>query len=152
MPNIPEFDQKIKDIIETWEYEMYLIHPDSRTNCTCQDKTTRQGDPKCPNCLGTGKKIYISKIKANRQPYVLTDTRYATNNASDAAVYYSRDIYKIQKNDIIVTGTYIDVVQYVEKYQSNALTPVYYAAYTAPKSYDKEIFYRNFRNIVGDDL
>ena len=152
MPNIPEFDQKIKDIIETWEYEMYLIHPDSRINCTCQDKTTRQGDPKCPNCLGTGKKIYISKIKANRQPYVLTDPRYATNNASDAAVYYSRDIYKIQKNDIIVTGTYIDVVQYVEKYQSNALAPVYYAAYTAPKSYDKEIFYRNFRNIVGDDL
>lgn len=152
MPNIPEFDKKIKQIIKYWEYEMYLIHPDTYINCICQDKTTKQGDPSCTNCLGTGKKIYIRKIKANRQPYVLTDTRYATNNASDAAVYYARDIYPIHKNDIIITGNHVDVVQYAEKYQSNALGPVYYAAYTAPKVYDKAIFLVNFKKIVGDSL
>lgn len=150
MPNIPEFDKNIKRIIEEWEYDMILVHPDSRINCICQDKTTRQGDPYCPNCLGTGKKIYIRKIRANRQPYVITDTRSPRNNASDAAVYYARDIYPIQSNDIIVTGPYIDLVQYAAKYQSNQLKPVYYAAYTAPMRLDKEAFYRNFKAIVGE--
>lgn len=151
MPNIPRFDEKIKQIIKYFEYDMYLVHPDPKINCTCLDMSTHQGDPNCMNCLGTGKKIFISKIRAARQPYTLVDTRFANMNGSDGSVYYTRDIYPLHKNDILITGTYADVVQYVLKYQSDHYAPVYYAAYTAPKGAYKETFLNHFRELVGDD-
>lgn len=152
MPNIPLFDKKIKQIIKYFEYDMYLIHPDEKINCSCLDYTTHQGDPKCSNCLGTGKKIYISIVKAARQPYVLTDLRSSKKNADSGAIYYSRDIYPVNHNDIFVTGKYIDVVQYTERYQSDHYGPVYYASHTALKQMDAEIFFKNFREIVGEYL
>jgi hypothetical protein len=144
------FAKKIQDIIRNWEYDMYLIHADSRINCICQNFETKQGDPKCPNCLGTGRKIYIKKIKAARQPYVLVNPIKGSDMfGSDGPVYYSRGEFSIHKNDIIVTGEYIDVIQYAEKYQLNSLSPVYYAAYGAAKKMDTQIFMQNFKKIIG---
>ena len=146
--NIDNFNSKIEDIIRLFEYDGYVVHPDTKINCICQDRTTHQGDPKCPNCLGFGKKIYITKIKAARQPYVLTDLRYETRAGSDAFIYYTRSQYPLYKGDIIISGDAIDVVQYAEKYQSNSASPIYYQAYMASKKFNREVFLRNFYQII----
>ena len=141
------FDEKIKNIIKMYEYPVWIIHPDEKINCVCQDFSTKQGDPNCMKCLGIGKKIYIKKIKAAVQPCVIANAEY---HEKEGRIYYSRDIYPVQKYDIIVDHTHVDVVQNVKRFQSDHCAPVYYQISTAPKGLYRELFRLNFYQIVGD--
>lgn len=140
------FDEKIEQLISMYEYDVYLIHPDTKINCICQDFTTQQGDPYCMKCLGTGKKIYIRKIPMAVQPCVAATNEF--QNEITGRYYYARHDFHVQKYDIIVDRHHVDVVQQVRRYQSDHYKPVYYQISTRAKGANRELFYTNFYKLI----
>lgn len=139
------FDTRIQDLIRMFEYPVYLIHPDKKINCTCQNFDTKQGNPKCKTCLGTGKKITIQIIQAAVQPCIVSDSEY---HKEAGRIYYTRTEYPVKKYDIIVDHMHVDVVQTAKRFQTDDKGVIYYQIYTAPKEFNRELFRNHFYEII----
>lgn len=143
--NQAAFDTRIQDLVRMFEYPVYLIHPDKKINCICQDFSSKQGDPQCMTCLGFGKKISIRVIRAAVQPTIVADSEY---HKSAGRIYYTRTEYPVEKYDIIVDHYNIDVVQTAKRYQTNAKGVIYYQIYTVQKGLNREIFRNHFYELI----
>jgi len=151
------FDQRIKNLIDMFSVECYLIHPNKNIDCVCKDFDTKQGSKSCPICLSTGNQITIRIIEAAKQPYSLSDMQSKYKFSSDGSVFYSKDIYPVHTDDIIVyplpnNKWEIAGVNYSMKYESTTNIPVYYQSYCADKKFDTIVFLKNLSKIVKRDL
>lgn len=140
------FDARIESMIARYEYPVYVIHPDEKIDCACQDFTTHQGDPHCRHCFGLGKKITIRKLPAAVQPCINAATPF--NNEKTARVYYTRHPYPVKKYDVIVDRHHVDVVQQSRRFQSDHYKPVYFMIQTLPMDMNRELFYTLFYDVV----
>ena len=130
------FDSKIQKVIRKFSYPVWFIHRDSKILCTCVNFATKQPNQHCKKCLGTGRKIYIKKIQAARQPFRLSIT--GESLSSEYNVYTS--YYTLN-----------DVIQDRYDERSNSSESVYYRYLVAPKKQNKEIFLKMFYSIIGGD-
>ena len=87
------------------EYDIWVIIRDPHIDCICKNFNTKQGDPKCRYCLGTGQKIKIKKIKGVRQP--------TSGSARDMTIYYEKGIYFL-KNIIISIFAFFNLLFYTD--------------------------------------
>ena len=141
------FDENIIRLIDMLEYDIWVIIRDPHIDCICKNFNTKQGDPRCKYCLGTGQKIKIKKIKGVRQP--------TSGSARDMTIYYEKgifflkNIYDLKARDLIIWDQRIEEVDIVENFCSDAQKPVYYRIETIPKKTDTEIILKNFCSIIG---
>lgn len=146
------FHQRIKETIEECAYEFFLVHPIEEVSCTCINHTTKQPDPKCGKCLGTGFKIRIKKIKgaSNEVPANVGASRNIKGSAVDAEgrTYFIDEKYHICRNDIFVDGQ--EVFYAYRKYRMKAFggTSTHFEVEAIPKRNDTAVFVENFNKIM----
>lgn len=126
------------------KYDMWVVIPDKHIDCPCKNFETKQANAFCPNCLGTGYKIKIRKIKGVRQPTTMSAQGMQFN--VETGVYFFRTDYDLKEGDIIIWDDEVDEVTRTDRFCSDAQKPVYFRCDTKPKktNIDRflDIFYR----------
>ena len=129
------------------KYDMWVIIPDKHIDCVCKSFETKQANPFCPYCFGTGYKIKIRKIKGVRQPTTMSAS--GMQFTVETGVYFFNTDYDIKEGDIIVWDEDVDEVLRVDRFCSDAQKPVYLRCDTKPKKTNINRFLDNLYSAIG---
>lgn len=141
------FDENLIALIDLLEYEMFVITADNHINCPCQSYETKQGDPKCPHCFGTGKKCKIKRIKGVRQPGQQGSGEVSVN--VENGIYFFKQDYHLKENDLLIWHNEIEQITKVERHCSDAQKPVYFRCESKKKKADTEVLLKNLYKVIG---
>jgi len=106
-----DFRRELADILDTWGYDVVLLHNDKRLKCpVCWSSTTAEPDKSCTACFGTGYAYTVSKHRVRSVPISATSiTRPAYQQADDyslslfdAEAFYFKHDAKINTNDYVL--------------------------------------------------
>ena len=140
------FDENILKLIDLLEYDMYIVEPNPKIDCVCKDYDTKQGNPLCPRCLGTGQKIKIRKIKGVRQPDETPNEN--TRVTTEKGWYFFKDQYKVHCGELLVWNNTVEKITEVNQYCSDSNMPVYYNCAVSRKKSDIRPFLVNFYRAI----
>lgn len=104
------FHDKIRKTIEACSYPFYVVKPNHDIACTCTCHSTKEPDPKCKKCLGTGYKITIKIIKGASDEEVKGGASLNVKSTRILKNYYILAKYPMKEDDYIVDD---GVVYYV---------------------------------------
>lgn len=148
MKKLKWLDKGIRDIIETFQYDVYVVNIDKRIDCSCKNFTTKQGDPAHKLCLGTGQKVKIRAIKAASQE---TNASFRNDDASEKArgmIYYVDTKYQINDYDLIIDDNDVFIAHRVERHKGTNREHVYQRCLCVNKKTDVQAFLKNFNEII----
>jgi len=145
------WNQRIREIIEKCAYEFYIVHPIAEVKCICVTHSTKQPDPKCKMCLGTGNKIRIRKIRGAANDVEVNTAGKGVKGSAAIAVgktYFIDSKYPIYDNDIIIDENEVLYVfrVYTMKGMEGVVTHNQVTAY--PVRNDFKVTLRNFRELM----
>lgn len=143
---------KIKETIEKMSYEVFVIHRINDVICPCVNSATKQAEPGCKMCLGTGNKVKIRKIKvaANDIEGNASGSRSVRGSAATTVTkkYFVDVKYPVGDYDIIVDDDELMYVfrVYTMKGFNGEVTHNQIEAF--PKRNDHDIILKNFNEIM----
>ena len=143
--------QKIKDTIEKCEYEFYTINPINSITCTCVNHATKQADPRCMYCLGTGYKIKIRKIKGASNEIESNIAGKGVKGSAAESVgrtYFIDSKYPIGEHDLIVDNDEILYVYRIYKMKGLKGEHTHNEIKVIPKRNDSSAILANFKRIM----
>lgn len=143
------FSGNIKLIISQFEYDLKIIIPDDSMICTCVSPDSKAIDLKCPKCLGTGHRIRIRNYKGANRANMISFRTYGVSENSVTNIFYFRDAYPVKKDDIIVDGSDMFLIENVKKETGANNSVIYYRAEANPVKLYNEIRLENFKKIIG---
>lgn len=143
-------DEKIISVIHQYEYPMWFIIRDNLVDCTCVDYHTKQADPHCKKCLGTGKKIRAVRMKAAHQndKISMRGDGIGGSEYNIIPVFYSLNDAGARENDLVVDGDEVFIIQHYYAEHSNESKPVYYKLEGANKKNNRELFLKLFHEAM----
>ena len=145
-------DERIQYVIKLFYYPMWFIKLNKQVTCPCVNHNTKQSEPGCPLCLGTGYKIKLIRAKAARQTTENSAFRgegigFSEKNATDR--FFTLDNLELKEDDIIIDNGNVNIVQYYMPGRTNASHPVYYRTIASRKKVDVDVFLRAFYNLLA---
>lgn len=145
------WNQRIRDTIEKCSYPIYIVHPIEEVQCTCVKHSTKQADPYCNMCLGTGYKIKIRKIKAAANDIESNTAGKGIRGSSAIAVgktYFIDSKYPIGDSDMIID--YDEVLYVFRVYTMKGLEGVvtHNEVHALPMRNDHKVTLKNFRELM----
>ena len=143
-------DSKILQAIDKFSYPVWFVIRDENVLCPCINPTTKQPDPACPKCLGTGRKIKIRRMMAAHQNnrISLRGEGLGATEINIIGVYYTKNDTNSAEEDIIVDGNNVDIIQHAYAERTDHSTPVYFKYETVPKKANVKLFLSLFDNIL----
>jgi hypothetical protein len=145
-----DFDKRVLDMLKKFMHDVFIIQLDPVVKCTCVNFTTKQPDPSCKRCLGTGKKINIKTISAASQDTnVPPMIRPSTEVVIARNYYFSLQDIRLKDNDLIVDDEEIFFCYQSQILRSFKGSEVYQKCLTIEKKLDSKILLKNFNEIVG---
>lgn len=144
-----EFNDGIKRIIEKFSYSFLIVQQNEKVICTCVDFTTKQADPHCPKCLGTGHKIKIKKIRGASEDSKGSFRLSGNSDTAVMTVFYIDAKYPVYDKNVIVDGDEVYMVNRLERKKTTNKELVYYKVYCNPKKTNTKSFLKNFNRIVN---
>ena len=142
------FNNSILKIVERFSYNFFIVQQDFGINCTCVNFDTKQADPACPKCLGTGKKITIRKIRGASADSGIPQTIRTQGDFLIAKTYYIPCSTPIADNNIIVDDGAWPVYK-TQNLRSFGGGNIYQKCLTVSKKSNEHLFLDNFYKIVG---
>lgn len=143
------FDRNILKIIKKFEHEFFIVQQDFDIDCVCVNYDTKQADPGCKKCLGTGHKIKIRKIRGASQDSTIPNTARPVNELFVAKSYYIKTECKMYKDNIIVDNDEIYFVYQPRNATAFEGRTVYQKVMAISKKLDSKVFLKNFYEIIG---
>lgn len=143
-----EFNNGIKRIIEKFSYDFFIVQQDFKVKCTCIDFTTKQADPLCPKCLGTGGKIKIKKMRGASSDSSGSFKISGVSESATMTIFYIDAKYPVFEGNIIVDGDDTFMVHRLERKKTTNKEMVYYKAFCNIKKVHSTAFMKNFNRIV----
>lgn len=145
------FDTKIRDVIRRFHYPMWFVIRNEDVKCTCLHSSSKQPNPGCKKCLGTGRQVTIRRILAAHQPGDISyrGTGLGQNERDAVGNYYTLQDVKAKANDIIVDGEDIDIIQMGYAEHSNKSEVVYYKYKTSPMKFNRKKFMESFNAAIS---
>lgn len=142
------FNDNIKRIIEKFAYDFYIVQQDFNIMCTCIEFSTKQPNPACPKCLGTGRKIKIKKIRGASEDDKGSFRNMSLNESSFMRSYYIDAKYPIYEQNIIVDNDEVLIAHRIEEKKTANREIVYRKAFMNKKKSHTKEFLRNFYRVV----
>lgn len=145
------WNQRIRDTIEECAYDFYVVHPIAEVQCTCVNHSTKQADPKCKMCLGTGCKIRIKKIRGAANDIESNAAGKGVKGSAAVVVaktYFIDSKYPIGDTDMIIDDDEVLYVfrVYTMKGKEGVVTHNQVTAF--PMRNDHRVILRNFRELM----
>lgn len=92
----------VKLLLDRYGYYFYVIKRFQNVKCKCLNSVTKDPDPNCPECLGTGTKIKIYKVFGCLRETREREISIAQNLSSSPKIAYIKGMRRYEKDDIIV--------------------------------------------------
>lgn len=146
------FNDGIMNMIEKYSYDAFMVNQNTNVKCICINPSTKEPDPNCKKCLGTGRKIKIKKVRLSSDNTDVAGSKQMIRESVDiliTQVYYLPAKYKFSKDDIIVDGDDAYIVYQSSTGQSDHGEVIYNKIMAVDKKYDQTKFMDNFNEIVG---
>jgi hypothetical protein len=143
------FDENILEMIRKFSHKFYVVNVDQDVACICINNDTKQPDPNCKKCLGTGNKIKIKRVDGAWRNSNIPPTIRGSADVTIARLYYLKCKYPIKNEDIIVDENEVYNVYKTQLFTSFEGKHVYYRCLTIPKKLDPAAFMKNFNQIIG---
>lgn len=143
-------DGNIASVIRKFSYPMWIILQDTDVDCPCVDFTSKQADPMCMKCLGTGHKIRLKHILMAHQndKVSIKGKEVGTSEYTVYPVFYALTDAKCSQGDFVIDGDEVFVVQHYYAEHSNASSPVYYKIEAMPKKNDNDTLLKHFHEVL----
>lgn len=146
------FERKIKETIEECSYDFYVVNPIKSVRCTCVDLTTQQANPKCINCLGTGYKISIKKIRGASNEILtnITGKGGIKGNLTEAVArnYFIDHKYPISEDALFIDDNQVWYVYRIFDMKGLKGNLTHYEIQANLKKNDHDVVLNNFRKIM----
>jgi hypothetical protein len=143
------FNDKILEIIKMFSYPMFIVQQDTKVKCVCVNYDTKQADPSCKKCLGTGKKIKIKKIEGACIESGAPATVKTSGDFFIAKNYYIPSKWEVYQDNIIVDKDEVLFIYQPQNKTSFKGEEVYQKCLCYLKKMDSEVFLKNFNDLVG---
>jgi len=146
------FDKKVKKPIDLFSHPVWFVLRDEDIDCPCLDPVSRQPDPACRICLGTGRKISLARVKAAHQNNKISirGTGMGYGEIDIVNVYYTHAKTSIRNGDIVVDGEDVDIVKDVYYEHSDEQKTVYWRIETTPYRKNREGFKKLLASILEE--
>ena len=92
----------VKTLIDRYGYYAYLIRLNKAIKCECVNPSTKESNPKCKKCLGTGYQIRISKIFMASREATEQEASIIQSFGITPKICYLKGFVDVHKDDIIV--------------------------------------------------
>lgn len=138
----------IIDMIDRHAYECYYIKRDTSKRCTCIKHETKQANPDCPKCLGTGYKIEIGTLMTAAQDTKLPPT-FRSDNFVVVRNYYMQNFVGLMEEDMIMDNGVPYKIYEIQELISHEGTIPYHKMNASKKKFDSDLFMINFNKIIG---
>lgn len=146
------FDRKIKEQIEACSYDFYIVNPIKDVKCTCVDIKTNQAEPKCINCLGTGYKISIKKIRgaSNEVLKNISGKGGVRGSLAEAIVrnYFIDKKYPVSEDALIIDNNLVFYVYRIADMKGLEGVETHYEIQANLKKNDHNVILNNFKKIM----
>lgn len=97
------FDKSFaQEVIDSWDYDFWLVKKVPGMHCKCIDKTSKQADINCPLCLGLGNKIKIFRVKGASRESKEFEALRAEFPTVTPKIFYIKSKLFIDKEDMII--------------------------------------------------
>lgn len=146
------FHNKIRETIEKCSYEFYIVSPIISVMCTCVNHATKQPSPDCINCLGTGYKIRIKKIKGASNEIEASVTGKGVRGSAAkgiARTYFVDAKYDMKDNDLIIDNDMIFYAYRIIKMKALEGVHTHNQIKAIQKKNDHNITLKNFKKIMS---
>ena len=94
--------ETVKRVLKRYGYYFYVIKRFPNIKCSCLDPVTKDSNPNCPKCLGTGSKIKIYKVFGCLREAKEREISIAQNMSASPKIAYIKGLHRYEKDDIIV--------------------------------------------------
>lgn len=146
------FDKKIRETIEECSYPFYVVNPIKSVRCTCVDLQTNEANPNCINCLGTGYKISIKKIKgaSNEVSKNISGRGGVRGNLAESVSrnYFIDHKYPISEDALFVDDNQVWYVYRIFDMKALSGKCTHYEIQANLKKNDHDITLKNFKKIM----
>lgn len=128
------FDPHIRKVIDLFSHPVWFILLEQNYTCSCVDHATKIPDASCQKCLGTGKKVHLTRVWASNQNTTSTYSgiNIGHNEKEIVNVYYTKQRTDIKVGDWVLDANCFDEVVdvYYERSDDNKI--VYWRIETRP--------------------
>lgn len=90
------------EVIDSWDYEFWVVKQITQIQCKCVDPTTKQAKQDCKHCLGLGYKIKIYKARGASRESKEFEALRAEFPTVTPKVFYIKSKLFIEKQDLII--------------------------------------------------
>lgn len=113
--NKDHYHQMIEKVIDECSYKFYQIIPDMNITCTCVHHASKQADPECSKCLGTGYKITIKIIYGAANDEMKGSTSLGLESSRIIKEYFISKRFSVHPNDVFIDNDDLYYVFRIEK-------------------------------------
>lgn len=145
------FNDGIRNMIKKFDYEFNIVRQDFNNPCACVDFVTKQPDPACKKCLGTGYRVTIRKIRGASQDSHGSFKNNSTEERISASSYYIDGKYDISTENIIIDAGVPLVSHRVEVKRTANREIVYRKVYAVMKKGNPQLFMENYNRALKGD-
>lgn len=140
----------INSVIDRYGYNFYVIKRIQNIDCKCVDPMTKEADPNCKKCLGTGKKIKIYKVFGVGREIKSAETyRSSESGTVTPKVFYIKGSFYLNKEDLIVDSEDVFAAFNIQYHRGEHGAPGFTRAIAPMKKFDKSKFIKNFKEILN---
>ena len=129
-------------------YPFYVVHPDLNYRCSCNNSVTKQADPKCKKCLGTGQKIRIRQIEGLADDELKGGNMLGVEKSQVVKNYFIKRTFNLYEGDYIFDNEQIYYVFRVMNLKGLHGYHTHQEVICSRKNNDREVIYNNFKDIL----
>lgn len=144
--------KNVNCLIDRYGYYAYLIRLNKSIKCNCHNPITKDADPACKKCLGTGFKITISRVFLASREVNEQESNKIQGFSATPKIMYLKGYVEVNKDDIIVDSENAFTV--LERQHHRGTHG--YQAFTRCVSFDmklnKALFIKMFKEVLNEYL
>lgn len=146
--NKDHYHQMIQKVIDECSYKFYQIIPDINIECPCVDHPSKQADPECTKCLGTGYRITIKMIYGAANDEMKGSTSLGLESSRVIKEYFVSKRFDVHPDDVFVDGEDLYYVFRIEKLKGLNGTHTHNEVTCVKRTNDSQKALKNFYKII----
>jgi hypothetical protein len=152
MINSAKFKKRVLDMIEECSSNFFIVKQDFNIQCTCLDHSTKQPNPACKKCLGTGYKVTIKKMRGACREELKGGNKLSAETSRITRTYYIDSKYSVDENNYIIDHNEVYYIYRAAAMRGLDGVITHKQVTTVLKSEDHEKVLRNFMELINKKL
>jgi hypothetical protein len=144
--------KNINCLIDRYGYYAYLIRLNKSIKCNCHNPITKDANPACKKCLGTGYKITISKVFLASREVNEQESNKIQGFSATPKIMYLKGYVDVNKDDIIVDSESVFTVLEKQHHRGVGGYQAFTRCVCPDMKLNKALFIKLFKEVLNEYL